>query len=648
MQNSSLSHLLDNLNSSQQEAVCHEKGPALVLAGAGSGKTRVVTRRIAFLLSKGVSHHQIIALTFTNKAAGEMKERLQKLVSLCPWMGTFHSFGLKILREWSACIEIDSNFVIYDTDDCEKLLKTALGKNPYKVTPSLILSAISLCKNLCLGPMEVEDLPQVLLDKIEKDDFIDIYKRYEDLKRNCGAVDFDDLLYYPVKLFKEKPSVLKQLQSRYCYFLVDEYQDTNFCQYEFLRLLGGDNPNLFVVGDPDQSIYSWRGADIENILNFEKDFPGAKIIFLEENYRSSPEILEAASSLISYNTQRYEKQLKTTRESGGPIILHAAANDKYESSYVAMKTQELFDEGVEPHSIAIFYRTNFQSRAIEDALRRRDIPYHISGGVSFYQRKEIRDILAYLRLIVFDFDRLAFERALSVPKRGVGEKSLEKLFSVANSKQISVFTLLSDDKLLEETRVTGKVKSALKQFHSLIESLRGQLSGFSVHKMIETVIEQTNYLKWLQEDEFTQERMENLSELINKAKEWEEEVEDDKSKTLRCFLEEMNLGPAHALAKSSNSIALMTVHHAKGLEFDVVFVVGLEEMLFPHVYQKQEESKIEEERRLLYVAMTRARQKLHLCFSGSRSLWGDIRVMRPSRFLREMPLNQFSRSGIFF
>lgn len=633
---------IDDLNDRQQCAVVHEKGPLLVLAGAGSGKTRVVTRRIAHLIASGAHPSQIIALTFTNKAAAEMRERLGKMIDHCPWVSTFHSFGLKILREFYPLIGLDSRFVLYDPDDCEKLMKQILKDKGLKVNASSLLESISLCKNGALSPDMVQEIPPSGPDTLDLQAFIDLYTHYEQALLKCQAVDFDDLLFACIKLFRTHPHVLENLQKRWHYFLIDEYQDTNFCQYEMVRLLASKHLQVFAVGDPDQSIYSWRGADISNILNFERDFPGAILIRLEENYRSTPQILSAASKLIANNLLRYEKRLVSSLEHGRPVELFCAENDRAEAQFVALESKRLIQNGTDPNQISIFYRTNFQSRAIEDALRMANLPYRIAGGVSFYQRKEIKDILSYLRLCLFDNDQVAFERALSAPKRGIGEKTISQFFaSCAGAGASLVSSLKAQASALQG--ISARAKKGLIEFGGLIGQLREAIQTQSVDRAISLVIEHTDYMRYLSEhDEKALERMENLNELIHKAMEWQQlqETHLEGSEALLLFLEEMNLGPKEVVSDDMQALTLMTVHNAKGLEFDAAFIVGLEEMLFPHINHKGEESLLEEERRLMYVGMTRARQRLYLCCANSRFLWGSWRSMRPSRFIHELPMDQ--------
>lgn len=631
---------LNDLNPAQREAVTHPSGPLLVLAGAGSGKTRVVTRRIGWLLDKGVSAGSIIALTFTNKAAHEMRHRLESMVAIAPWVGTFHSFGLRLLREFGHHVGLRPGFTLYDPDDVEKVLKQLAQQKGIQVAPSQLLQWISWRKNKAQSADDAQKLNDDKdegFDGVEKETLIELYRAYEKALIEYQAADFDDLLLKPILLFREYPEVIQEIQNRWQYFLIDEYQDTNGCQYEMVKWMAGENAHILAVGDPDQSIYSWRGADISNILNFERDFPGASIVRLEENYRSKEPILQAASALISHNQQRYEKKLISKRGPGEPILLFQAFDDRSESYFIARQIQKLLDQGIDSREIAIFYRTNFQSRSIEDALRRQQIAYQITGGLSFYQRKEIKDILAYLRIILSDVDRIAWERALGWPKKGIGDKTLKLLLaeggSVVQRLQMAINKQING--------VGPKLRTGLESFLTWIFSLRERSKEWPVHEMLRSIIEEGEFRKVLSEtDENALERMENLQELVSKALEWDSEQDDSPKgpEAICSFLEDLNLG-SEPPAQNSDQINLMTLHNAKGLEFDYVFVVGLEEMLLPHIHQGDEPSEIEEERRLLYVGMTRARKRLFLTHSQTRFLWGTLRTMRPSRFIQELDMS---------
>jgi len=578
-------------------------------------------------------------LTFTNKAASEMRHRLERLSAICPWVGTFHSFGLKILREYGHYLGLRPGFGLYDPDDVEKVLKQLCQKEALTLTPSQMLQWISWHKNKGMGPEEIPE--NEILDKevegIETQSLIRLFKLYEAAMAEYQAVDFDDLLLKPVQLFRAYPDLIKELQQRWEYFLIDEYQDTNGCQYEMVKWLAGESANILAVGDPDQSIYSWRGANIQNILNFEADFAGATLVKLEENYRSKEPILQAASCLISHNLQRYEKRLISKRGPGEPILLFQAFDDRSESLFVAKQIQALLDQGISSHEIAVFYRTNFQSRSVEDGLRKLQIAYQITGGLSFYQRKEIKDILAYLRIILSDVDRIAWERAYGWPKKGIGDKTLRLLLPEGGS----CLDRLQAGARKEIAGIGPKLSTTLETFLTWIISLRERAQELPVHEILRLIIEEGQFRKILSEtDENALERMENLQELVSKALEWHSELEQELlGKEAICrFLEDLNLG-SEGPVKNMDQIHLMTLHNAKGLEFDYVFIVGLEEMLLPHIHQGDDPSEIEEERRLLYVGMTRAKKRLFLSHCQTRFLWGSLRTMRASRFLQELDLS---------
>lgn len=616
------------LNPQQLKAVHHIKGPLLVLAGAGSGKTRVVTHRIAHLIEIGIDPSQILAVTFTNKAAGEMKARIQKLKNAYVLASTFHSLGSRILRESIHHLGYQNTFVIYDDDDSTKLLKNCLNELGIDTEKSFCKEAkmfISSAKNDLLSP-NGEDL----LSRI--------YSAYQAKLKSCNALDFDDLLFLTVRLFQEYPEVCEMYQNRWQYILIDEYQDTNLAQYTLAKILVEKHQNIFAVGDPDQSIYSWRGARYQNILNFEKDFSGAIVVPLDQNYRSTNRILRAANALIEHNEYRLEKHLWSDLGDGEKISIYRAFNEKKESSFVADQIQEHSIYGDLPlDDIAIFYRTNAQSRAFEDALLSYRIPYVIIGGVSFYERKEIKDILAYLRLALSKADLIAFLRTINAPKRGLGKASLEKLINAAGEKPILSFCeeLLENPLLAPNLKLGPKAKTGLKEYLKIIECLRNRAGKISLESLIEETLSLTGYLSFLQLDpETVQDRKENIDELLGKAAEWEEEQVEP---TLAKFLEELSLRVPAKEDPSVPTIKMMTLHNSKGLEFSVVFFVGLEEDLLPHINSKDDPSAIEEERRLCYVGMTRAKKKLYMSTATYRYMWGTQRLMRPSRFLKEIP-----------
>jgi len=618
------------LNPEQQEAVSHSDGPLLVIAGAGSGKTRVVTERVVKLLEKGVMPHQILGLTFTNKAAGEMVERVRKATNSRVLICTFHSLGARILRE-----SYDPGFAIYDEEDSEKLLKGCLDNIPLNDRKGAVKKfrrLISRAKNAMEGPL---DLDAADYDSGDLKHFPDVYALYQARMKECRAVDFDDLLFLPVKLFEEKPEVLGVYRSRWKYLLIDEYQDTNHAQYELVKLLAGPRRNLFAVGDPDQSIYSWRGATIRNILDFENDFPGAKVIRLEQNYRSRSNILEAANALIAHNKGRYEKNLWSDRGEGEPIHLREFRTERDEAEFVVKKVIAHQNEGISLDEMVIFYRTNFQSRIFEDYFLHYQIPYVIYGGVSFYQRKEVKDILAFLRMVQTGSDFVAFMRTVNIPRRGLGKATLEKLQTASIDAGLPILdfceAVLSGD---QKIRLSKKQKEGLADYIRIIRRLRG-VSG-SLRDLVMETIEWSGYLTYLKTDpESYEDRRANVQELVSTAAEWEMRAEEG---GLEEFLAELALKSALDQGEGQGQkVRLMTLHSGKGLEFDVVFVVGLEEDLLPHINSKKSLDELEEERRLCYVGMTRAKEHLYLLKSQYRYMWGMLRYMEPSCFLSEIP-----------
>jgi len=622
-----------SLNDKQREAAEHVEGPMLVLAGAGSGKTRIIVARILHLLSIGTPASEIIAVTFTNKAAGEMQKRILHLAKALVLTSTFHSLCARILRESISALGYKNDFLIADEEDSEKVLKQAFASIGIKEDKDLVKNTkrqISTAKSQILFP---DTLPQ------EMASIQPVYTKYAALLKQYNTLDFDDLLLLTVKLFQEFPDILSSYQDRWRFILVDEYQDTNHAQYLLLKMLAGKEQNVFAVGDPDQSIYSWRGANIDNILHFEQDYEGAKVVRLEQNYRSPSSILEAANALISHNDRRYKKELWSELGSGEKISLFIAANERKEADFVVDKIYDLHTMKQIPYQdMCIFYRTNFQSRSFEDALLREKIPYVIIGGLSFYQRKEIKDILSFLRMILSDHDFLAFARTLNIPKRGLGSAAIEKFKSVAESKGLGIFALCQEilERKIEE-KFSPKQLQGIQEYVTHIRALRNmhQMQR-PLHEIVSSVIERFRYIEFLQEDlETYAEKKANVEELIAKAMEWESESENP---SLSTFLEELSLkSSTESSPKETESIRLMTLHNGKGLEFPVVFLVGMEEDLFPHVNAKDSDAALEEERRLCYVGLTRSQGKLFLSAAKERFLWGYSRPMRPSRFLKEIP-----------
>lgn len=621
-----------NLNQQQETAVAHVEGPLLVLAGAGSGKTRVVTQRIARLIDLGVPPTDILAVTFTNKGADEMRSRIRALKNAQVLTCTFHSLGARILRESIGHLGYQTDFSIYDEEDSDKLLKNCfdgLQFIPEKGILKEVRGQISSAKNDLLDPGQISPQDNPLLAKL--------YPAYQNALKSCNALDFDDLLYLTVKLFQTRPEVLRGYQNRWLFVLIDEYQDTNLAQYTLAKLLVEKHGNLFAVGDPDQSIYSWRGARYQNILNFERDFPGAKIVVLDQNYRSTNTILQATNALIEHNPNRYEKKLWSAGGEGEKIGVFLAMSERQEAEFIANKiAHHVFENRFSFNDIAIFYRTNAQSRPFEDALLAKRIDYTIIGGISFYARREIKDILAFLRLVVSNADLISFLRTIHLPKRGFGPAAIDKLVGMATSHNLPI--LLFCEKCVRgeiDCKLNVKQQGGLKQYLELIAKLRQMRPSVTIHELISSVIEETGYLDLLKEDPETYEdRQENLDELIGKAVEWEEEREKP---TLQAFLEELSLRSNVEEKKNVPTVKLMTLHNSKGLEFPLVFFAGLEEDLCPHINSKGNVEALEEERRLCYVGMTRARESLYLTASSFRFMWGVLRPMQPSRFLKEVP-----------
>lgn len=614
------------LNPHQEMAVHHVEGPLLVLAGAGSGKTRVVTHRIAHLLDLGILSSDILAVTFTNKAAEEMRTRIRTLKNTQVLACTFHSLGARILRESIGAMGYKPDFTIYDEEDSEKLLKSCMEQMNIPEEKGLLRKMrhqISSAKNDLIAPGEADR------------EFSEIYLHYQQKLKECNALDFDDLLYLTVQLLRDYETVRKEYQNRWLFVLIDEYQDTNLAQYTIAKTLVAQHHNIFAVGDPDQSIYSWRGARYQNILNFEQDFPGAKVVTLDQNYRSTNNILQGANALIQHNGERYEKKLWSSLGDGEKIGIYVAQNERQEAEFVAHKV--LHHSMKFPlDEMAIFYRTNAQSRTFEDALLSRKIHYQIVGGLSFYQRREIKDILAYLKMTLSNTDLISFLRTLNLPKRGLGVATLEKLVEAAAKAGLPIFTFCEEALNRPDLfKLTPKHREGLRDYVSTIQQLRLKRPSLSLHELLSETISASRYLNYLKEDpESYQDRKENLDELIGKAAEWQEEQEEP---TLSKFLEELSLRTTLEEQPFAPSIKLMTLHNSKGLEFNIVFLVGLEEDLFPHINAKDNEKAIEEERRLCYVGMTRAKRQLYLCTAIYRYMWGTARFMRPSRFLKEIP-----------
>ena len=633
---------LAGLNPAQREAVLHFEGPMLVLAGAGSGKTRVLTTRIARLIEHhGVDPSRILSVTFTNKAAGEMRDRIARLLGEEPkgmWSGTFHAIGARILRSCAHHVGRTSSFTIYDEDDSLGVVKRIMEREgvPQKqYSPKVIASLISDAKNALVPPGEYESLA---MDPVSRT-AAKIYKQLEPTLRAANAVTFDDLLVLPVEIFRKDETTLARYRDRFQFILVDEYQDTNRAQFQFIKLLGSAHGNVVVVGDDDQSIYGWRGADIRNILDFEKEFTAAKLVRLEDNYRSTPDILHVANAAITQNIGRKGKTLRATREAGEPVTLLAALDERDEADFIleeikARRHRE--DRGF--NEFAVLYRTNAQSRALEDALRREAIPYRLVGSVRFYDRREIRDLMAYLKLIANPSDEEAFRRAIGVPKRGIGDSSVDTLAARARDTRVSLSEVAAREDLQESLRPAAR--KALADFTRLISGLRERAKDTSVDVLIQELIGEIRYVDYLQAEgpESARDRIENLSALVNGAA---ETVIDDGGEVgltpLDHFLQRaMLVAGADALDPSADAVTLMTLHNAKGLEYPVVFLTGLEDGLFPLSQSFDDPPKLEEERRLFYVGITRAEEKLYLSHTEMRRRNGELLPSIQSRFLREI------------
>ena len=611
------------LNSEQLKAVNHIDGPMLVLAGAGSGKTKVLTSRIANLIENGISPYNILAITFTNKAAKEMRDRVFKLIGSSAnniQISTFHSLGLKLLKENYSLLGYESNFTIIDSDDVLTIIKKImkdlnLSKDYYN--PRELRNKISSAKNEMMG---VDAFSKVEFDH----NVVEVYKRYINKLKNGNSVDFDDLLVLPIKLFKNYPSVLEEYQDKYRYILIDEYQDTNEAQYILSKLLSSKYRNIFVVGDNDQAIYAFRGANYKNILNFEKDYPETKTILLEENYRSTKTILNAANSVIKNNRERKDKNLWSNNDDGSKIKYRVVSNEKEEASFVGNEIKELLSNGIKEEDIAILYRTNAQSRVVEEEMLKKNIKYRVVGSFYFYNRKEIKDLLCYLRLINNHKDDISLLRVINTPKRGIGEKTIDNLTDIATSNGTSIYEAISSGKELE--------------FKNLIEELTKDSETLSLTELIDNILDKSGIKKELTSSKLLEDeiRLENLNEFKSITKSYEEEYG---SATLNDFLDEISLvSDMTEHQDGSNRVSLMTVHSVKGLEFDYVFIVGMEEGIFPHYNAINDggNSAIEEERRLCYVAITRAKKELCITTAESRMLFGNTNRNMPSRFIEEI------------
>lgn len=631
--------LLDGLNREQQQAVQHTEGPLLILAGAGSGKTKVLTVRIAYLLAQGVNPYEILAITFTNKAAKEMKSRVEGLVGDVAnriWLSTFHSFCAKFLRfELDNFLGYNSNFTIYDTSDSQVVIKAALKAlnldDKYYPVGAMI-SAISDAKNKL---MFASDYRKQARDFYQQK-IADVYEYYERELRKNNALDFDDLLLVAVKLLQSNAAVLEKYSKRFKYVMIDEYQDTNHAQYLLAYLLSSHWKNIAVVGDADQSIYAWRGADIQNILDFEKDYPNCTSIKLEQNYRSTKIILDAANAVIDNNEGRPEKNLWTDKVEGAKIQHFTAQSEHEEAAFIGDTIVKKHDiHGVPYGDMAILYRTNAQSRVLEEALIKRALPYTMVGGTKFYDRKEIKDVLAYLRVLYNPFDDLSLLRIINVPKRSIGDTTVSKLQDYARENGTSLFMTLTQLHLVDT--IKGKTKEKLEEFGILIFTLVAEMDDKSVLDILEAILDRTGYLAQLEEstDPQDQARAENIGELLSVAKDFQD---TNPTGTVEDFLEQVALvNDVDSFEQEESKVTLMTLHAAKGLEFPIVFLGGLEEGLFPHSRTLMNPEEIEEERRLAYVGITRAEKELYISNATTRTVFGRTSSYLPSRFIDEIP-----------
>ena len=622
--------LLKNLNKEQIEAVKTIDGPVLVMAGAGSGKTKVLTTRIAYLIEEGIPSYNILAITFTNKAAAEMRDRVSNLIGdVSSFIGTFHSLGVRIIRENHDVLGLPNNFTIIDSDDTNTIIKKLLKEmnlDSKQYSPSYVRNRISFIKNQMLTDGELDRLFNTPMDKV----VVEVYHRYNNKLKTSASVDFDDLLLLPVNLFKERKDILEYYQDKYRYILIDEYQDTNPVQYKLSVMLSNKYKNIFVVGDMNQSIYAFRQADFRNISNFEKDFKGAKVIKLEHNYRSTNNILSAANEVIKHNTERKDLKLFSDNGDGVKIKYMRAYDEKHEIALVIDEIKHLLSEGYKNEDIAILYRTNAQSRAIEDVFLAKGIPYKVFGSYYFYNRKEIKDLISYLRLIYNPHDEISLRRVINTPKRGIGESAIAAIEERAKQQNISMFDALETRKELE--------------FKEIIEDLIKRSESLSLTELIDEVLERSGMKKELEsskalEDEI---RLENLMEVKSITASFEERTG---SANLGDFLEEVSLiADISNHTEDGDVVTLMTIHSAKGLEFPVVFLVGMEEGLFPHNMSLME-NNLEEERRLCYVGITRAKERLYLTNAKRRMLYGKDNMNMPSRFISEIDEKLIEKIG---
>ena len=652
---SGVNNILTKLNDAQQAAVIQSQGPMMVIAGAGSGKTRVLTYKIAYLIEQGEDPFNILALTFTNKAAREMKDRIGSLVgpeARNVWMGTFHSIFSRILRIEGHLLGYPSNFTIYDTDDSKSLIKTIVKEqnlDPKVYSANIVLGRISACKNnLISAKSYLENQELLTQDKMAGKPMLGhLYNIYDTRLYKSSSMDFDDLLFKTNILLRDHPDVLYKYQHKFKYILVDEYQDTNYSQYLIIKKLAANNENICVVGDDAQSIYAFRGANIQNILNFQKDYPDTKVFKLEQNYRSTQMIVNAANGVITHNQDQIQKKVWTSNDEGDKIPIIKATTDTEEGVLVASSIFEAkMQHQMQNDEFAVLYRTNAQSRSIEEALRKRNIPYRIYGGLSFYRRKEIKDLLAYFRLTINPNDEEALVRIINYPARGIGKTTLQKITIAANDNELSIWDLLNSN-IIASLGLNNGIRSKLDGFVTLIKSYTAQLNSKNAFDLAKHIAASSGVVKTLHEDKSPEglSRYENIEELLNGIKDFTDNPPADQNGeitdnnlTLDKFMQDVALlTDADENDKDdTNKVSLMTIHSAKGLEFPFVYIVGLEENLFPSIQSLNSRADLEEERRLFYVALTRAEKKVHMSYSENRYRWGNVTFCEPSRFISEI------------
>jgi len=641
--------VLAGLNPAQKQAVETIDGPLLIVAGPGSGKTRVITHRVAYLIKVcGVNPHRIMAVTFTNKAAREMAERLEKLLGQTAGdltLGTFHAICARILRQEGKAIGLDSRFVIYDEEDQLSLIKQSLQEldlDPKQYAPRAIQSAVKYAKSRLLTPAEYAEQTNSYFETVVQR----VYERYQQSLTRSHGVDFDDLLMKTVQLFNDHPKVLAKYQSRYLHILVDEFQDTNITQYMLIKQLAGKHRNVCVVGDPDQSIYSWRFADLRNILSFEKDYPDAKVAFLEQNYRSTKTILDVASSIITINSRRKPKRLWTENEAGVPVSVIQTYNEDEEAQFVIGEIERLASENIATAGgCAVMYRVNAQSRALEEAYMRYGLPYKLVGGTRFYQRREIKDVIAYLRIIHNSADSISLTRVINVPGRGIGQRTLAELSGWAKNQDITLYSALKMVADKKGLALTPRANHALAGFLTLLNEFIAKSKELNLTGLLNEVLDKTGYKEHILNEENGEERWENIQELSTVARDYDEL---GPAEALSAFLEKVSLvSDVDDLDEKVDATTLITLHQAKGLEFPVVFIVGMEEGLLPHRRSMEDPDELEEERRLCYVGVTRAQQRVYLLHTYHRNLFGNSSATLPSRFLQDIPKQLIAGKGLW-